>query len=453
MGWADVGLTVVRGAFMASNPGSSISRRDLLRGLSIGAGGLIIGGGGGYLAGHSSSSGSKGSSAKGKPILIGSGSPVTGYYSADGEDMIRGQELAISEINARGGVLGRPLQLSILDTQEQQPDVMENVFRKFVSQGVAAVFAGFTTYSSVEFPILAAAGMTFMHINTWHGNVDFVKQHGITNIFQAVGTEVFYGPGLVNTLQGLESKKLWKPSAKKTAAIISSNDPYSLSIANGFKSSITKLGWKVTMFQEFTVPLADWTATLVNIRNNPPDIILFSDYTAGDEASFIKQFHESPTPSLVYEQYAPSIPAYLNLAGIAANGVIWSTMDGLIADAIGSKFTAAYEKKFSVSPGYGNAGCMYDQVNIWANAAADADDPYDFKRVNANIKNTIHRGICGAYYWPDAYQTIYPYPDYFKDPSLGMPHLTYQIQNGKQVIIGPDPYTTGTFQLPSWIGA
>ena len=32
-----------------------------------------------------------------------------------------------------------------------------------------------------------------------------------------------------------------------------------------------------------------------------------------------------------------------------------------------------------------------------------------------------------------------------------MPHLTFQIQNGKQVIISPDPYTTGKYQTPPWL--
>jgi branched-chain amino acid transport system substrate-binding protein len=32
-----------------------------------------------------------------------------------------------------------------------------------------------------------------------------------------------------------------------------------------------------------------------------------------------------------------------------------------------------------------------------------------------------------------------------------MPHLTFQIQNGKQVLISPEPYATGKFQLPSWL--
>lgn len=44
-----------------------------------------------------------------------------------------------------------------------------------------------------------------------------------------------------------------------------------------------------------------------------------------------------------------------------------------------------------------------------------------------------------------------PFPDVVSDPSLGMPHLTYQIQDGKQVLISPAPYTGGDFKLPSWM--
>ncbi|HET9091209.1 MAG TPA: hypothetical protein VFN50_02285, partial [Acidimicrobiales bacterium] len=146
------------------------------------------------------------------------------------------------------------------------------------------------------------------------------------------------------------------------------------------------------------------------------------------------------------------IPQYLQLAGAAANGVIWSTVVGVVeGDYISQRFNTAFEQKFNASPGFSNAGDQYDLVHIWANAVAEVGDPYAFDKVNAAVKNTIYRGVCGAYSWPDDYLTCYPYPDYTKDPSVGMPHLTFQIQNGKQVLIGPDPYTTGSFQLPPWL--
>lgn len=434
---------------------SGVSRKDFLRGLgAAGAGGLIVGGAGGYFGGKASSSSNESAqvtSSNKQPIVIGSGSPLTGAYAGDGIMQLRGQQLAVAELNAKGGVLGRQLVLSKLDTQAQQPDVMKNVFQKFVSQKVSAIFCGFCTYSSVEFPIVAQAGIPTFHVNTWHGNVDFVKQHGITNIFQGDPSETWYGPGFVVTLQNLIATKRWVPSSK-TMSIVTSNDPYSLNIAKSFQSGMQKIGWKTNLFSQFTVPQADWTATLVKIRGNPPGIVFFSDYAAGDEASFIKQFRQSPTQSLVYQQYAPSIPQYLSLAGSAADGVLWSTVVGILQnDPVATPFQSAFQSKFSAQPGFSNAGDQYDLVKLWAQAVEVVGDPDDFKSVNEVVKGTTYRGVCGTYRFPDDYLTCYPYPDYTKDPSLGMPHLTFQIQNGKQVLVSPEPYTTGSYQRPSWL--
>ena len=432
-----------------------MTRKDFLRGVgAAGAGGLVVGGVAGFFGGRASESTTTASttaSTSKAPIVIGSGSPVTGVYAGDGQQMIRGQQLAVAEINATGGVLGRPLQLAVLDTQAQQPDVMKSVLQKFVSQNVAAIFVPFTTYTSVEYSVVAQAGIPMFHVNTWHGNVDFVKQHGIKNIFQGDPSETWYGPGFTGLVQDLITKKAWTPSSK-TMAIVTSNDPYSLNIAKTFQSSMQKLSWTSTMFQQFTAPQADWSATLVKIRSQPPGIVFFSDYAAGDEASFIKQFAQSPTKSLVYQQYAPSIPQYLQLAGSAANGVVWSTVVGILQnDPIADPFNAAFQAKFNASAGFSNAGDQYDLVHLWAQAVAEAGNPYDFAKVNKIVKGTVYRGVCGTYSFPDDYLTCYPYPDHSKDPSLGMAHLTFQIQNGKQVLISPEPYSTGSFQLPAWL--
>jgi branched-chain amino acid transport system substrate-binding protein len=256
---------------------------------------------------------------------------------------------------------------------------------------------------------------------------------------------------MVVLIEKLISTKQWVPSAK-TMAIVTSNDPYSLAIAQSFQAGMVKTGWKTSLFEQFTVPEADYTATLTKIRSNPPGIIFFSDYAAGDEAAFIKQFAQAPTQSLVYQQYAPSIPQYLQLAGSAANGVLWSTVVGILQDdPVASPFQSQFQSKFNAQPGFSNAGDQYDLVKLWAQSAEAAGNAYDFKKVNAVIKDTIYRGVCGTYRFPDDYLTCYPYPDYTKDPSLGMPHLTFQIQDGKQVLVSPDPYTTGTYQRPPWL--
>ena len=90
-------------------------------------------------------------------------------------------------------------------------------------------------------------------------------------------------------------------------------------------------------------------------------------------------------------------------------------------------------------------------MHIWAQAVGVAGDPYDFDKVNA-----LHQGdpvprCLRRVHFNRTGLTCIPYPDDTADPSIGMPHLTFQIQDGQQKIISPEPYTTGKFQVPSWL--
>jgi branched-chain amino acid transport system substrate-binding protein len=423
-------------------------------------GGLVVGGVGGYLAGAGSSSsggaippagGGGGGTTTSKPLVLGSGSPVTDIYAGDGQEMIRGQTMAIEEINQRGGLLGRQLKLSILDTKAQQSDVMANVFRHFVSQGVAAIFSGYCTYDSKEFDVVAPSGLPTFHVNTWQGNLDYVKAHGYINVFEGDPSEKWYGPGFIIVAENLMNSGAWTPAAK-SLAVVTSNDPYSLSIAQSFRTGMEAKGWTTNLFQQFTAPQADWTGVLTQIRQNPPGIIFFSDYDPGDEASFMKQFRTAPTRSLVYQQYAPSVPQYLELAGAAANGVVWSTVIGTITtDSYAQDFIQRYTNRFGQHPGLSNAGGQYDLVRLWAHAVEEVGDPYAFSKVNDAVARSIFRGVSGAFTFVPGTLSCPPYPDQVSDPSLGMPHLTFQIQNGQQVLISPQPYVGGQFQLPDWL--
>ena len=174
-----------------------------------------------------------------------------------------------------------------------------------------------------------------------------------------------------------------------------------------------------------------------------PDLVANTDWLATDLAAFTKQFMASPTPSLVYEQFGPSTPEYLELAGDAANGVIWSTTVGVLPDKMGEDFRAKFDEKFGVKMGFSTAGAIYDQVMLWAAAAGLAGDPEDYPRVVKNIQAGIHRGIVGTEHFDTADNQAYSYPSDVNDPSLAMPLLSFQIQNGQQICIDPFPYQTG----------
>ena len=134
--------------------GKGVSRRDFVTGLgAAGFGGLVVGGAAGYfLAPDDDSSSSSGGGASGEDLKIGSVGPVTGPYSGDGEEMVRGQELAIAEINANGGVAGRQLVLVTADVSDLAPENYVQAAQRLVNQEkVAAVFSGYCSNNSTEF--------------------------------------------------------------------------------------------------------------------------------------------------------------------------------------------------------------------------------------------------------------------------------------------------------------
>ena len=94
----------------------------------------------------------------------------------------------------------------------------------------------------------------------------------------------------------------------------------------------------------------------------------------------------------MYQQYGPSIPEYLELAGTDADGVIWSTVIGTLPDEMGTAFKDAYREKYDAEAGLSQAGAQYDLVHLWAQSAGIAGNETDFDAVNANVKRSTYRG-------------------------------------------------------------
>ena len=434
-----------------------MTRREIVFAGAAGVVGLAIGGGvvgaitsgGGSDSGGSSSGGGGGGSTK--PIVIGGAFPLTGVSAGDGVEAKRALEMAAEDLNAAGGVAGRKVETVVLDIESDLvPDKIRNVLQRLVNESnVSEISMVFTEYVNSSWDPVVTKGVPTFHVNASIINTDWVKEDPAKRgmIFESCPNETHYGPNLVGLLQRIQDSGKWTPK-KKNVAIVTSTDPYSVLIAQNFRDGITKEGWDVALFEKVTAPLSEWGPVLAKVREVAPDLVVNTDWLATDLAAFTKQFMASPTPSLVYEQFGPSTPEYLELAGDAANGVIWSTTVGVLPDKMGEDFRARFNEKFGVKMGFSTAGAIYDQVMLWAAAAGLAGDPEDYPRVVKNIQAGIHRGIVGTEHFDTADNQAYSYPSDINDPSLAMPLLSFQIQNGKQICIDPFPYPTGEFQLP-----
>jgi branched-chain amino acid transport system substrate-binding protein len=429
--------------------GSGVTRRDVVAGV----GGLVIGGLGGFLAAGSvpNPAATSGPARAGGEIKVAGVFPVSGIIASDGKEMANGVRMAIDELNAGGGLLGRQITYVEVDDKDSTGDQISTAFQRATSVEKAdAIFSGYHLGTGPEFDIVADAGALYYNVNT---QVAWTKRYTSNptkywSIFQTDPTEFWYGTGFANWVDNALKAGLI-PAKDKTTAILAGDDPYDSLIAQTYEARMKELGWTVNSKDSFTATnVADWGPLLSKVRQNPPTVLFTTDYNPADNAAMVKAWAANPAKTILYQQYGPSVPEYLNLAGDASNGVIWATVLGLLTDPLGKDFRTRYQAKYNAQPGWANAGGCYDSVMCWANAVMRAGDPKNYKAVATQTEKLIYRGVTGGISFKDHAGRSYPWET--MDPSLGQAHIIVQLQNKEHKIVFPDPYADGKFVLPSW---
>lgn len=403
--------------------------------------------------------------AAGEPIPLGAAVPLTGWAAADGIEYKRGVELAAEEINAMGGILGRPLEFHFEDTKVMGPDnVVPAIQRLIERREVHAIINGYNSSTAAsEYDLIADEGIIYMHANT-----DIQHHHAIEKnpgkyptIFMSDPAEAWYGKGLLDFLKGLTESGQFDPANRKLA-LVQGSGSYGIVIGSGIKENAAEYGWEISMTETAAYGTTEWGPVISKIRNDPPGVIAFTHWVPQDLAQFMLQFAPNPTNSLVYMQYGPSIAAFREIAKGASEGVIYSSVAQSLQDEIGLDFMARYRAKHGkegTSPL--NGAIPYDSVFMYAAAAAMAGGTGAPGEVDQNleiaaiIKRMIYRGVMGTTRFFEKWQAAIPYPDATNDPSLGMPHQYSQIQDWTKdaVVIAPAPYETAEFTTPPWIKA
>jgi branched-chain amino acid transport system substrate-binding protein len=396
------------------------------------------------------------------PIAVGSALPMSGFAAADGIEFKNGLELAAEEINAAGGILGRPIELHIEDTKEMGADLVTQSMQRLVDRyNTPVLINGYNLGTNMaEMDVAADNDIIMMHYNTLisHNEKFKTDPERYYGSFQGDPPEYWYGPGCLNFLKTLSEGGKWKAPNKKIAIIPSANE-YSIVIANAIRDKAKEYGFEVSLFETVPFPTNQWGPTLAKLRQDPPAAILVTHFLPQDLAQFMVQFLAQPINSLVYMQYGPSLPAFREIGGESINGVVYSTVVGCLPDDFSKPFREAYRAKFGPKSAYITGSQTYDGLWMWALAAAIAGGPGEpFKKeqtqkVAAVMRRNVYRGVNGTYRADPAGQSAYCYPTQVADPSLGMPHQFLQHQDYKTdpKLIAPTLYATDEFILPPWI--
>lgn len=406
----------------------------------------------GSLAGHAVDHSRRGRGAGKRPFIIGSAFPLQGPAGADGHEMKNGSALAIAELNARGGIAGRPIRQIVLDLDIFSPESAEETFRELVKAEVDALTSGYLFVEDAARNIITRYGAPYLHAMTSEHQAQLVREQlpGASHIFQVCPTEAQYGVKFIDFLDELVERQAWHPP-NRLLAVIETPLPSGEMLNRGTFDRAEASRWSIERCDLVPPIGADWQTVVDGVRRLRPAAIMITHFLPSELARFQRAFVAAATPSLIYAVYTPSVPQFLETAGAAAEGLVWSTASGTYHDSLGREFSGRYMRAYSCLPGGSHAGIAYDEVYLLAHAWATVENPRDFSAVASALRGTIYRGVNGAYSLGGDDQTALPYPDVTPDPSLGQAHLVLQVQSGVHRILSPVPYAEAKFQLPPWL--
>ncbi|MGA0207913.1 MAG: ABC transporter substrate-binding protein [Ilumatobacteraceae bacterium] len=394
--------------------------------------------------------------ASGEPILVGLPIAQSGPAGiADHADCLNGATLAKDEINAAGGVGGRPIDFSVTDIDILTPEGITAGFQKLSGEGVAAFVSPFVIIPPPALEAAAAYGAPYMSGDT---NIDAqvirASDPAKYGNYFVDPPETYYGSGFVKFLSNLADSGQWTPK-NTTVDIIRGDTAYNQNIATATIEAIEASGgqWQLGEVIDITAGTKDWGPVLQKLAANDAGVIMVDHWIGAELASFSQQFAADPVEgSLVYLQYGPSQPEYLDIAGDSAEGFVWGTVIGTgNTSAEDVAFREAYHAATGtndVTMGMVYPAWCYDMINVLAQAW-NSTDPADFTAVNEFIASNPYNGVTG--YIDFANGVVPSFPNDVSDASQGTTHYFYQVQGGRHTVIDPFNDAEAQFVAPPWM--
>jgi len=317
-----------------------------------------------------------------EPIKIGAIQPISGPVSAYGTQSRDAINMAVEEINAKGGVLGRPLEV-IVEDDEANPEKTKNAFTKLVTKDKVVGFVGALT-SNCSLAITEEAQKRKIIMISPSSTNDSVTDAG-DYIFRACYKDSFQGPVVAQfSIDQLKAK---------TAAILFDNtNDYSVGMKDNFKSEFEKLGGKIVVEESYAKGDKDFNAQLTKIKTGNPEVIFIPDYynTVSLIAKQVKQ-NGITAPMLGADGW----DEIANNAGEEVVGSYYSNHYSADAkDADVEKFVADFKAKYSNQTPNALAALAYDATYILAEAIEKAGST-DTAKIKDAMKLTDRKFVTG----------------------------------------------------------
>jgi branched-chain amino acid transport system substrate-binding protein len=301
------------------------------------------------LAASCSSGGSSGGGGGGssKPIVIGASLPLTGEFSQPGTASQKGYTIWREMVNGKGGLLGRQVQLKIVDDASDQNTIVTDYNRLISQDKVDLLLGSFSSLLNIPASAVAEKNRK-VYVCPACGSPDMFNR-GFKHIFFAQpATAVHQADLFAQWVTSLPAGQ--RP---RTAAYPSQDDPFAAPVVSGIREKLEAAGIKTVYNKVYPPETTNFDAIASAVKNSNADVVaqgaVFED-GVGMVRSFIKAGY---SPRIFFQTSAPSNGAqYAKGVGTANTegvfyAVSWSPDSKY---PLNQEFVQAYQKKYGGVP-------------------------------------------------------------------------------------------------------
>lgn len=363
----------------ASRPG----RRDFIR-ASLGAVGSLAlpGFATRALAADHPALGTWPAGAQGSSVFIGIAVPRTGTYAVQGEDELKGWQLAIEHLNSghplvreisprtKKGVLGKEVKFGVADSAAK-PNNAVQAEQRFITENKAILMTGSTSSAVAVAMNKLAQREKVLYVTGISGSNDTTGKDCVRYGFR----QNFYGQTAAAALGPVLVKAFGKG---KKAAYMTPDYTYGHTVTKSMQDYLAGSGWTTVTNQVSPLGAPDYSSYLLNIANSGAEVLINVNW-GHDAVLSIQQAQrfgilDKMKLAVPYQIpfLAPEVGGGL-LAGVYAATDFWWTLQDRYP--LAKQFVAEFEKKYGYKPEWG-ANNAYMSFALWADAVEHAGTFY-----------------------------------------------------------------------------
>jgi ABC-type branched-subunit amino acid transport system substrate-binding protein len=354
--------------------------------------------------------------SQGDTVYIGASVPRTGTYAVQGEDELKGMELAVEHINeghdllkqiapkVTKGVLGKQVKLVVADSgakpneavQAQQTFIHDNKIIAMTGSTSSAVAVALNKFAYRE---------KILYLVAISGSNDTTGKDCVRYSFR----QCFYGETAANAIGPVLVKNFGK---NRKAAFMTPDYTYGHTVTKSVNDYLTSQGgWTQVTNQVSPLGTQDFSQYLTNIANSGAEFIINVNWGRDAVLSVqqASQFGLTPQMNMVIPYQIPFLAKEVGpklTAGVFAATDFWWTMEDKYP--LAKAFVEAFQKKYDYRPEWG-AENGYMQFAIWARMVSEAGTFYPPDVIKQYEKGETFPSMVGdVRFRPEDHQLIRP---------------------------------------------